>query len=121
MSFERWTAAALAPVDTYDDATEDLVLAAILDPIARAVMSMFWDFHGGSGPCLAAAMTFNTPTQHGSFRWEAVKVLDSKIPASAWLVPQGYVRTGLTSEIPADVAGLLEVPPAETHMLSGKE
>jgi hypothetical protein len=114
-SFERWTAAGLAPVDTYNQATEELVLGAVLDPVARAVMSMFWDFSGGSGPCLAAAMTFNTPTQHGSFRWVAVEVSDRRVPPSAWLVPQGYARARLSSEIPADVSALLASPAAETR------
>ena len=112
-TFERWTAAGLAPVDTYSKETEDVVLGAVLDPIARAVMSMFWDFHSDAGPCLAATMTFNTPTQHGSFNWEAFQVSDARIPASAWLVPAGYQRAKLSIEIPADVTGFLDTAPIE--------
>jgi hypothetical protein len=99
MSLERWTAASLA-IEPYDETTEGVVLAAVLDPIARAIMSMFWKMEDMTGLCLAASMTFNTPTQHGSFHWEAMKVLGARIPASAWGVPQGYRRAGLASEIP---------------------
>jgi hypothetical protein len=99
MTLERWTAASLA-LDPYDESTEDVVLAAVLDPIARAIMSMFWRLQDTTGLCLAASMTFSTPTQRGSFHWEAVKVIGARIPASAWDVPQSYRRTGLNSEIP---------------------
>jgi len=40
MTLERWTAAGLA-IDPYDQTTEDVVLSAVLDPVARAIMSMF--------------------------------------------------------------------------------
>ena len=99
MSLERWTATSLA-IEPYDETTEDVVLAAVLDPVARAIMSMFWKLEDATGLCLAASMTFETPTQHGEFRWEAVKVIGARIPASAWLVPRGYPRAGLASEIP---------------------
>lgn len=99
MTLERWTAASLA-VDPYDESTEDVVLAAVLDPVARAIMSMFWKLEDTTGLCLGASMRFRTPTQQGSFRWEAVKVIGARIPASAWAVPQGYSRARLASEIP---------------------
>jgi hypothetical protein len=99
MSLERWTAASLA-IDPYDETTEDVVLAAVLDPIARAIMSMFWNLQDTNGLCLAASMKFSTPTQQGSFHWEAVKVIGAKIPAAAWDVPKTYRRARLASEIP---------------------
>jgi hypothetical protein len=98
MTLERWTAAALA-VEPYDETTEDVVLAAVLDPVARAIMSMFWETQEATGLCLAASMTYRAPTQRGSFRWEAVKVIGAGIPASAWSVPQGYQHARLASEI----------------------
>lgn len=100
MNVERWTAVSLA-IEPYDETTKELVLAAVLDPIARAIMSMFWDSQETTGLCLAASMTFNTPMGHGGFHWEAAKVIGARIPASAWMVPQGYQRTRLASEIPA--------------------
>jgi hypothetical protein len=101
MTLERWAAASLA-VEPYDQTTEEVALAAFLDPIARAIMSMFWESQETTGLCLAASMTFSTPTQHGSFHWEAVKVIGARIPASAWVVPRGYQRARLASEIPQD-------------------
>jgi hypothetical protein len=99
MSLERWTATSLS-VEPYDETAEDVVLAAILDPIARAIMSMFWEPLDSPGLCLAASMTFNTPAQHGNFHWQAVKVIGARIPAAAWLVPQDYTRASLASEVP---------------------
>jgi hypothetical protein len=99
MTLERWTAASLA-IDTYDETTADVVLAAVVDPIARAVMSMFWKVQDTTGLCLAASMTFSTPTQQGRFNWEAVKVIGTRIPSSAWEVPRDYGRAKLASEIP---------------------
>jgi hypothetical protein len=99
MTLERWTAASLM-VEDYDQTTEDLALAAIMDPVARAIMSMFQELQGNSGLCLAASMTFNTPAQHGTFHWEAVKVIGARVPASAWTAPPGYAHVDLASEIP---------------------
>jgi hypothetical protein len=101
MDLERWTAAALS-VDTFDDSTEDVVLAAVLDPVARAIMSMFWEMQDTPGPCLGAAVTFRTPTEDVHFRWEAVRAIGARVPASAWVVPQGYARVGLAAEIPPE-------------------
>jgi hypothetical protein len=99
MALERWTAASLA-IEPYDEATADVALAAVLDPIARAIMGMFWKLQDETGLCLAASMTFSTPTQQGDFHWEAVGVIGSRIAISAWAVPRGYQRAGLSSEIP---------------------
>ncbi len=99
-TLERWTAAALA-VEPYDDVTSDVVLAAILDPVARAVLGMFWQPQDDAGLCLAASVTYDTPTQQGAFRWEAVRVIGERIPASAWAVPPGYTRVRLSTEIPS--------------------
>ena len=99
MNLERWTAASLA-VEPYDDTTEDVVLAAFLDPVARAVMSMYWDLQESQGLCLAASLTLNSPTQHASFRWEAARVIGARIPGSAWRVPRDYRPARLASEIP---------------------
>ena len=101
MTLERWTATSLA-VEPYDERTEDVALAAVLDPIARAIMSMFWKSQETEGLCLAASMTFSTPTQHGSFHWEAVKVAGARIPTSVWASPPGYPRARLASEIPSE-------------------
>ena len=101
MTLERWTAASLA-IEPYDENTEDVVLAAVLDPIARAIMSMFWELENATGLCLAASMTFSAPTQHGRFQWEAVRVMGGRIPASAWNAPPGYSPIRLASEVPSE-------------------
>jgi hypothetical protein len=87
MTLARWTAASLA-IDPCGETTEDVVLAAVLDLIARANMSVFWKLKDTTGLCLAASTTFSTPMQHGSFDREAVKVIGARIPASAWVVPR---------------------------------
>ena len=99
MTLERWTAAGLA-IDPYDQTTEDVVLSAVLDPVARAIMSMFWKLQDTKRLCLAASMTFSTPAQQGSFHWESVKVIGARIPVSAWNVPQAYRRARLANEVP---------------------
>ena len=101
LDLQRWVAFSLA-VEHYDVETEDLVLAEVLDPVARAIMSMFWESQEAPGLCLAAEMTFHTPTQQGSFRWEAVQVIGARIPESAWDVPAGYQPIRLASEVLQD-------------------
>ena len=101
VTMERWMAASLA-VDSYDQTTSDIVMAAILDPVARAVMGMFWQLEDTDEFCLGASLTLDTPMQHGTFRWEAVKVIGAKIPATAWLVPRDYARVQLSSELEAE-------------------
>ncbi len=99
MAVERWTAASLQ-IEPYDETTDDVVLAAVLDPVARAIMTMFWETQDATGLCLAASVNFTTPTMNGSFHWEAVRVIGARIPDSAWTVPRGYTKIALASEVP---------------------
>jgi len=77
-----------------------VVLAAVLDPIARAVMSMYWDSQDATGLPLAATMSFETESGRGRFHWEAVQVIGARVPKSAWGVPADYRRAPLPAEIP---------------------
>ena len=98
-SIERWFAASLDAEPFYEP-TGDVVLAAVLDPVARAIMTMFWDSQQSDGLCLGATMTFDAPTQHGRFHWEAGAVSWGRIPESTWRAPPGYRQVGLANEIP---------------------
>jgi hypothetical protein len=100
VTMERWMAASLA-VDSYDQTTSDLVMTAILDPVARAVMSMFWQLEDTDEFCLGASLTLDTPMQRGTFRWEAVRVIGARIPPTAWMVPPDYARVHLVGELGA--------------------
>ncbi len=101
MQLERWVAYSLA-VENYDAQTENLVLSAVLDPVARAVIGMFWESAETDGLPLAATMTFATPEGRGRFAWEAVRVIGARIPNSAWQAPAGYRRVDLGTADPPD-------------------
>ncbi len=101
LNLDRWVAFTLA-VDEYEAQTEDVVLAAVLDPVGRAVMSMYWESEAAMGLPLAATMTFSAPGREGALRWEAIAVTTERIPESAWAPPAGYRRAPLEAEIPED-------------------
>jgi hypothetical protein len=48
-----------------------------------------------SGLTLSATTTFKTPTQAGTFSWEATKVSTDKIAKTVWEVPKDYQRVEL--------------------------
>jgi hypothetical protein len=91
LHLERWVARALM-VEHFDRETEKVATGAVLDPVGRAMMAMFWQTRAVSGMPLGATMTFGTPQRHSSFTWEAVKVTSGPVPASAWEVPAGYEK-----------------------------
>ncbi len=101
MKLQRWVAYSLA-VDDYHAQTEDLVLSAVLDPVGRAIMGMFWESDVQDALPLAATVTFDTPARHARFEWQAVRVIGARIPASAWQPPPGYQRVDLGTADPPD-------------------
>jgi hypothetical protein len=91
---ERWAAPGL-DVAIDDPEIEKLALATLLDPLGRALMSMFWSTEDLSGMPLAATMTYDTGLERGHFSWQAIRVVEGAIPDSAWQVPPGYARVDL--------------------------
>ena len=101
MSLERWVGFTL-PVERFEAQTEDVVLAAVRDPVGRAIMSMYWLSQAATGLPLAATMTFSSPTQQGNLHWEAEEVILERVPESAWTVPAGYQRAEPAVAVPRD-------------------
>lgn len=94
LHLERWVARSLV-VPHYDQETYKVATGAVLDPIGRAMMGMFWQTRAVDGLPLGATMTFGTGDQLRSFTWEAVKVDGGPVPESAWAVPAGYAKVDL--------------------------
>ncbi len=101
VKLQRWVAYSLA-VDDYHAQTEDLVLSAVLDPVGRAIMGMFWESQVTDALPLAANVTFDSPTRHAHFEWRALRVVGARIPDSAWRPPPGYQRVDLGTADPPD-------------------
>ncbi len=98
LSGEYWVAYAL-DTDDFEQSMQDVMLAAFRDPVARGLMSMYWDSRATDGLPLASTVTFTSPTQRGTFHWEALSVSDARIPESAWSPPPGCVPVQLSAEV----------------------
>ena len=97
---ERWLARSLSLPD-FSPEVEKVVQAAMLDPLGRGLMKLVLQARSANGLALAGRMTARTFQNQGEMSWEAVKVVASRIPDEAWVVPEGYQRW----EPPAAPAG----------------
>jgi hypothetical protein len=94
MQHERWVARGLEMPDFGPD-LEKVVLASILDPVGRLLMRQLIALRGAEGLPLASTTKFQTPSQSGSFGFEAIQVAGKTIPATAWEPPKEYKKLEL--------------------------
>ena len=94
MQHERWVARSLA-VANYGPELEKVVMASIMDPLGQVLMKMLIGLRSADGLPLAAKTSFRTPSRSGSFSFEAVRVIGTSIPATAWEIPKDYARIEL--------------------------
>src|SRR6185295_9537506 len=87
----RWIAHAL-PVPDFSREISRVVLATMLDPVARGLMTVMLQARWVDGLTLAGEMRFKTLDQEGTISWEALEVRTGKIPKTAWEVPKEYPR-----------------------------
>ena len=88
---EQWNARSLT-FPNYGPELQKTILATIKDPLGRALMEQIIESKEGQGTALAGRTTFLTLSREGSFEFEAQRIDNRKIPASAWAVPAGYER-----------------------------
>lgn len=88
---ERWVARSLAVPD-FSPEVEKVVLASALDPMGSGLMKLVLESRTMSGLGLAGTLTFKTMRQSGEMSWEAVQLITTTIPDSAWAMPKGYQR-----------------------------
>jgi hypothetical protein len=100
---ERWIARSIAVPD-FSDEVQNVVIATITDPLARGLMTLMVQARsadskdvmnaGAAQPGLAlrGRIRYRTLSREGEMSWEAVKVLSTKIPETAWLPPHDYIR-----------------------------
>ena len=93
MQNNRWMAAALS-VPKYSAELERVVVASVPDVLGRAFAKMVIGAAAEvSGITLAADATYQTLTSSGHYAWETYWVeSSSKIPDTAWTIPEGYRR-----------------------------
>ena len=89
LTHERWVARSLSTAN-YAPELEKIVMASMLDPAGRILMRQIIGMREQDGLPLASTTSFNTPSQHGTFSWEAISVDGAEIPASVWQPPAGY-------------------------------
>jgi hypothetical protein len=87
----HWVARALSKPD-FSEEVEKVVLATITDPLGRGLMKLVLQARVTDGLTLGGTIRFKTMSQQGETSWEAIKVDASKIPPSAWAIPEGYQR-----------------------------
>ena len=88
---ERWLARSLSMPD-FGPELEKVVQAATLDPLGRGLMKLVVQARSANGLALAGRMSVKTFDHQGEMTWEAVKVIATKIPETAWALPAGYQR-----------------------------
>ena len=88
---ERWLARSLSMPD-FGPELEKVVQAATRDPLGRGLLKLVVQARSAKGLALAGRMSVKTFDHQGEMSWEAVKVLATKIPETAWALPQGYQR-----------------------------
>jgi hypothetical protein len=91
MTHERWVARGLS-VPNFGPELEKVMMASVLDPLGRQLMKMLIQMREKDGTVLMSSTQFRTPTQAGSFSWEAIRVSSEQIPASVWSPPAGYTK-----------------------------
>lgn len=88
---ERWVASGFTTERVPPD-LDRVLMAGALDPFGRALVGLLLQGREIPGMTLAATTTYKTPTQTGTYSWEATRVTTGKIPARAWELPEGYER-----------------------------
>ncbi len=89
LTHERWIANGLK-MQNYGPELEKTVMGSNPDPLGRQLMRLLVSMRTADGLVLAGSTKFRTLEREGSFSFEAVKVIGERIPASAWLPPEGY-------------------------------
>jgi hypothetical protein len=81
------------------DYVKDLERIAILptvDPAGRAIVGLITKAEKGFGLTLGASTKIDTPTQKGTYSWEAYSIDTRRpIPDSVWQIPEGYAELKL--------------------------
>ena len=90
----RWITREIQFMDYLKD-LEKISLLATVDPVGRSIVRLITKPEKGLGLTLAATTEINTPTQQGTFSWEAYTLDKRPIPDSVWQVPEGYVEIKL--------------------------
>ena len=94
LSNQRWVARGLT-VPNFGPEMQKTVMASVRDPLGRQLMRMLIDMRTKSGMVLAAKTTFWVPSRDGNFEFETLQVKSGTIPATAWLIPEGYTAVQL--------------------------
>jgi hypothetical protein len=90
MVHTRWFSTDLKVPD-YTRDIEKILLLPALDPVGRSIGRLIVNSRvEEGGVTLGASTKLNTPTQKGSFSWEAYRLDTRAIPDSAWAIPAGY-------------------------------
>jgi len=90
MLHTRWITRDIALTDYVKD-LERIELLPTVDPVARSIVGLITRAEKGYGLTLGASTKVNTPTQKGTYSWEAYSI-DTRhsIPDSVWKIPEGY-------------------------------
>jgi hypothetical protein len=94
MVHTRWINRDVMQTDYIKD-LEKISLLATVDPVGRSIVRLITKAEKGLGLPLAATTEINTPTQTGTFSWEAYTIDKRPIPDSIWQVPEGYTEIKL--------------------------
>lgn len=89
LDHERWVARGL-DLANYAPELEKVVMASMLDPFGRVLMRQLIALRSADGIPLASSTAYQTPTQHGSFSWEAIRVESNTVTGNVWDPPKGY-------------------------------
>jgi hypothetical protein len=87
----RWVARDL-DVPDFSREIGRVVLATMLDPVARGLMTVILQSRYIDGLTLASETKFKTLDEEGTISWEALEVRTGKIPKEVWEVPKDYQR-----------------------------
>ena len=88
---DRWIARSLAVPD-FSKEVQNVVIATIMDPLGRGLMTLVVQGRVVDGLTLQGRLRYKTLSQEGEMSWEAVQVSSEKIPETAWLPPTDYTR-----------------------------
>ena len=92
MIHTRWITSDLKIAD-YTRDIEKILLLPALDPVGRSIGRLIVNSRKEEGGVtLGASTKLDTPTQKGSFSWEAYRLDTRAIPDSVWAIPAGYEK-----------------------------
>jgi len=91
MVHTRWITREIALTDYLKD-LEKISLLPMVDPAGRSIVRLITKAEKGMGLTLGATTDIETPTQKGTFSWEAYTIDKRPIPESVWQVPEGYAE-----------------------------